>query len=42
MLYNDSRIGYNKTAKDGAKYCTAVIQYHGWKIPKDYPFKVSY
>ncbi len=42
MLYNDSRIGCNKTAKDGAKYCTAVIQYHGWKIPKDYPFKVSY
>ena len=20
-------------------YCTALIQYHGWKIPKNYPFK---
>ncbi len=23
-------------------YCTALIQYNGWKIPDDYPFKVSY
>lgn len=42
MLYNDSRIGCNKTARDGAKYCATIIQYNGWKIPKDYPFKVSY
>lgn len=20
-------------------YCTAIIQYNGWKVPKDYPFK---
>ncbi len=23
-------------------YCTALIQYNGWKIPADYPWKVSY
>lgn len=23
-------------------YCTALIQYNGWKIPKEYPFRVSY
>lgn len=24
------------------RYCTAVIQVNGWKIPDDYPYKVSY
>lgn len=23
------------------RYCTALIQYEGWKIPDDYPFKVK-
>lgn len=23
-------------------YCSAIIQLNGWKIPEDYPFKVSY
>lgn len=23
-------------------YCTALIQYNNWKIPDDYPYKVSY
>ncbi len=23
----------------GRHYCTALIQYNGWKIPKDYPFR---
>lgn len=23
-------------------YCTAIIQDNGWKIPDDYPYKVSY
>lgn len=23
-------------------HCTALIQYNGWKIPKDYPFRISY
>ena len=29
---------------DGANphYCTAIIQMNGWKIPKDYPLKISY
>ncbi len=24
---------------DSRHYCTALIQYNGWKIPKDYPFR---
>lgn len=29
--------------KNGQRqYCTAVIQMNGWKIPDDYPWKVSY
>ena len=23
-------------------FCAALIQYNNWKIPKDYPFKVTY
>ncbi|MBS5802045.1 MAG: type II secretion system protein [Brachyspira sp.] len=38
-LYNDHLHGC-KTG-NGA-FCTALIQYNGWKIPKDYPYKVSY
>lgn len=26
----------------GNKYCTALIQYNDWQIPKDYPHKVRY
>ncbi len=25
-----------------AAYCTALIQYHGWKIPKNYPKTIKY
>ena len=25
-----------------SRYCAALIQNNGWKIPDDYPFKVSY
>lgn len=28
--------------KDNATYCTALIQMNNWKIPDDYPYKVSY
>ncbi len=28
--------------KTQGQYCTAVIQMNGWKIPDDYPYKVSY
>lgn len=31
----------NKSATS-RNYCTALIQMNGWKIPDDYPFKVSY
>lgn len=24
------------------EFCTALIQYNGWKIPKNYPYKVRY
>ena len=27
---------------DSGAYCTAIIQNNGWKIPKDYPRKISY
>lgn len=27
---------------NGQAYCTAIIQLNGWKIPDDYPYKVSY
>lgn len=26
---------------NGRAYCTALIMQNGWKIPKDYPFKVK-
>lgn len=38
-LINGRYSGCN-AAKDF--YCAALIQYNGWKIPKDYPFRVSY
>lgn len=31
----------NNLNKDGA-YCTALIAYNGWKIPKDFPVKIKY
>ena len=27
---------------DSRAYCAALIQYNGWKIPKDYPVRVDY
>lgn len=39
-LYNNSSYGCNKNSQ-GA-YCTAIIQRNGWKIPKDYPRRISY
>ena len=38
-LYNGSYSGCNLNKY---AYCTALIQYNGWKIPDNYPFKVSY
>ena len=43
MLYNDSAYGCNSTnGSSWRQYCTAIIQMNGWKIPDDYPYKVSY
>lgn len=33
---------YNGCNDSKTLYCTALIQFNGWKIPDDYPFKVSY
>ena len=41
-LYKDSSYGCNSSTASSHLYCTAVIQMNGWKIPDDYPFKVSY
>ena len=41
-LYNDSKYGCNSTGSSWRQYCTAIIQMNGWKIPDDYPYKVSY
>ena len=41
-LYTDAQRGCKLPASEygiGA-YCTAIIQLNGWKIPKDYPYKV--
>ncbi|MCD8024694.1 MAG: hypothetical protein LUE64_04095, partial [Candidatus Gastranaerophilales bacterium] len=37
-LLNDSKYGCNN--KDKGAYCTALIARNGWKIPKNYPYKV--
>lgn len=39
-LYNNSSYGCNKNSQ--GTYCTAIIQRNGWKIPKDYPRRISY
>ena len=35
---------YNQNTNSSSwhAYCTRLIQYNGWKIPKDYPFRVKY
>ena len=40
-LKNHSTYGCNENSTWPA-YCTRWIQFNGWKIPKDYPFKVKY
>ena len=42
-LYNDGIRGCKNSGGElKGSYCTAIIQLNGWKIPKDYPYKVSY
>lgn len=38
-LYTNNQYGCNKNSQTNA-YCTAIIQLNGWKIPKEYPYKV--
>ncbi len=37
-LYNDSTYGCGQAGS----YCTAIIQRNGWKVPKNYPRRISY
>ena len=39
-LYDDSSHGCG--SGESPVYCTAIIQQNGWKIPKDYPRKISF
>lgn len=39
-LYDDSSRGCG--SGESPAYCTAIIQQNGWKIPKDYPRKISF
>ena len=38
-LYNHSSFGCSENSEWGG-FCTLLIQFNGWKIPKDYPFKI--
>ena len=42
--YNGTRTSLYNNCKNSiyGEYCATLIQYEGWKIPKDYPFKVVY
>lgn len=40
-LYNDNSFGCNTSSTQGY-YCTRLIQVNGWKVPDDYPFRISY
>lgn len=44
LKHNSSYGCYNNesTLNNWHGYCTKLIQYNGWKIPKDYPFRVKY
>lgn len=42
-LKHGGRFGcYDSTTGETGGYCTKLIQYNGWKIPKDYPYRVKY
>ena len=34
--------GDNRGCAESGTYCTALIMYNGWKIPDDYPRKITY
>lgn len=39
--YSNSTYGCNSNSKFPG-FCTGLIQYNGWEIPADYPFRVHY
>ena len=42
-LYTDSTYGCNNNSNNSwGAYCTAIIQRNGWKIPKNYPRRISF
>ena len=41
FIRNDSVRGCNNNGGSGS-YCTKLIQRNGWKIPKDYPYRVRF
>ncbi len=41
-LKNNSKFGCNNNTTGFPVYCARWIQVNGWKIPKDYPFRVKY
>lgn len=38
-LFNDTNYGCDPMINKDNRYCAALIQYEGWKIPDDYPFR---
>lgn len=40
-LYNNAYAGCNESSTCKNCMCTSVIQANGWKIPKNYPYRVS-
>ena len=41
FIRNDSVRGCNNNGGSGS-YCTKLIQRNGWKIPKDYPYRIRF
>ena len=41
-LKYDRNYGCYSEGSSWHAYCTRLIQYNGWKIPDDYPFRVKY
>ena len=40
-IKNDSTYGCNNNGGSGS-YCTKLIQRNGWKIPRDYPYRIRF
>ncbi len=42
LLYRGSSYSCSGSARYSGRYCTEMIKLNGWKIPDDYPQKISY